>query len=318
MSVLTFPDQFQGVGLDPAGMSFKIENPVMRHKVDGGYAFTRPRYTKPASATVNCRYVRLTQADVATISSFWNQTAGGSRAFMFKEPSSGGLIKVRFANEALEFRYTGHGAERSWDVDLSFETVFGFTVPNATTPDLSSIPSTLLNYDAMPFIYGLDVEGTSDPRNETVQAILASAGVNTSEAIFNYSDSASRVMSVADIATIAAWNPAKNLPTSMSDVERRDCENYCNILVGSLDALNYGGLAFGRMSFQLEDNRDGYIHFVHQTCVALAITGETYSLHGIDAIDSRTAPIDQFAGLYAPDTGVPAEYLRLKITLFQM
>lgn len=133
MSVLTFPDKFQGVGLDPAGMVIKFDNPVMRHKVDGGYSFTRPRYTKAAPASINCRYVRLTQNDVQVISEFWNATKGGSKAFMFTEPSTGGLLKVRFLNEALEFRYSGHGAERTWDVDLSFETVFDFAVP-AQTP----------------------------------------------------------------------------------------------------------------------------------------------------------------------------------------
>lgn len=317
MSILTFPTTFEGIGFDPSGLSIKIDNPALKHKVDGGYSISRPRYTKPAAATVTCRYVALTQNDVTTITNFWNSVAGGSKAFMFTEPASGVQAKVRFANESLDFKYVGHGAIRAWDVELTFETVFAFMTPSESIVTATGFS---LPYESMPLIYGLNVDGTSDPRAQLVDQLLAANGVLSTGIYLNYTDSASRVMSIADMVKIASWNPAKALPGFPLDVERRDCENYCNILIGAIDGAGYGGLALGRLSFQLEDSRDGNVLFVHQVVVGIVKTGGVYDLYCIDAIDSRSAPIGAFAGLYAndPDVNLPAQYLRMNATFLSM
>lgn len=125
LEIAHFPDQFEGIGFDVKGATLTSANPVQRHKTEGGYSYTRPRYTRRPADTLTLSCVALTGADVERLQRFWELTRGRSLAFKWTNPLSSKVESFRFANEKLTFTYTGVGDHRRWDTQIMLEQVVG-------------------------------------------------------------------------------------------------------------------------------------------------------------------------------------------------
>lgn len=103
-------------GQDSAYFKVTQADPSMRTPTEGGYVYTRPRFTRRPRRTFVTGFTNISEADRALLEQFWNDTRGGSLAFDWTHPISGEVISVRFAHQKpLEFEYAGIGHWRRWN-----------------------------------------------------------------------------------------------------------------------------------------------------------------------------------------------------------
>lgn len=110
---LVFPTLSRGEDARFFGMS--QEDPAMRTKVEGGYVFTRPRFTRRPRRSFTTGFTNISDADRALLENFWNDTKGGSSAFAWTHPFTNEVIQVRF-KKGFDFSYVGIGHSHRWDV----------------------------------------------------------------------------------------------------------------------------------------------------------------------------------------------------------
>lgn len=104
-----------GAGQDSKYYTITPDDPAMRAPLEGGYEFTRARYTRRPRNTYTSGFTHITDEDKALLDAFYEQVRGGSLIFDWVRPTDEVTLKVRFA-EPLQWKYTGKGYERYWDV----------------------------------------------------------------------------------------------------------------------------------------------------------------------------------------------------------
>lgn len=114
---LTFPT----LSIQPDASTFKVSipNPAKEpESTDGGYMFTRPKFTRRPAKTFSFKFVDIGQQDRNALTNFWETTKGSSVAFNWRDPTSGTLHNVRFGKGmTLEFVRTGVGTNHRYDTN---------------------------------------------------------------------------------------------------------------------------------------------------------------------------------------------------------
>lgn len=115
-----FPTLSQGQ--DSKFYSVVRENVAMKTKMEGGYVVSRARHTRTPRRTFTTGFSNLTNADRASLESFWDTVRGGSVIFDWTDPVSNVAIPVRFAGDSgLTWKYEGVGYTRLWSVQFTLE-----------------------------------------------------------------------------------------------------------------------------------------------------------------------------------------------------
>ena len=117
MTDLVFPT----LSIQPDALSFKVSIPNAAkepQETDGGYMFTRPKFTRRAARTFSFKFKDLSQADKAALEGFWFQTKGSAVAFNWTEPTTGAVHNVRFGKGmTIEFQRSGVGFNHRYDTN---------------------------------------------------------------------------------------------------------------------------------------------------------------------------------------------------------
>lgn len=99
---------------DSSKFSETKDNPAMELETDGGYTYTRPRYTSAPKRTWTIGFTNFTLEQKQTIDKFWNDVMGGSDAFYWTEPTTKEDVLVRFKSQ-ITWSYKGSGSTYRWD-----------------------------------------------------------------------------------------------------------------------------------------------------------------------------------------------------------
>lgn len=102
-------------GLDSQQFSVTLEDVAMKSEMEGGYVVSRAKHTRKPRKTFNVAYKGISDADRATLDSFYSTVGGGSVIFDWTDPSAGTTWQVRFEGE-LQFSYAGKGTTKLWNV----------------------------------------------------------------------------------------------------------------------------------------------------------------------------------------------------------
>lgn len=87
------------------------------NETDGGYAISRPKFTRRPRRTFSWRYVEMRDADKAALLAFWELVKGRSNAFNWQHPVSGTIYNVRFGDMEMSFSRAGYGPINLWQSD---------------------------------------------------------------------------------------------------------------------------------------------------------------------------------------------------------
>lgn len=101
---------------DSAKFTETSDNPAITLETDGGYEYTRPRYTSIPKRSWTIGFTNMTLEEKDILTQFWNTVRGGSDAFFWTEPTSGKEYLVRFKSE-FRWQYKGAGKTYRWDCD---------------------------------------------------------------------------------------------------------------------------------------------------------------------------------------------------------
>jgi hypothetical protein len=109
----------------------KLEDEAMRTPMEGGYVVSRARTTRAPRHVFTTGFTDLTDAQKSELDAFFGTTTrGGSVIFDWVDPASGATFSVRFGstiggdssnNTFLDWKYTGMGSTRRWDVQFDLE-----------------------------------------------------------------------------------------------------------------------------------------------------------------------------------------------------
>ncbi|CCG43297.1 hypothetical protein [Magnetospirillum molischianum] len=123
MTVRSFPAIS---GRDQKYYNEKLDNPAAGSKSEGGYEFTRPKFTRRPRRTFADGYTAISQAEKTSLEQFWNDVRGSSDIFLWTSPITGESVQVRFVlGKTLDFKYShfqktlDDEPDHRWDV--SFE-----------------------------------------------------------------------------------------------------------------------------------------------------------------------------------------------------
>jgi hypothetical protein len=86
---------------------------AIRNEMEGGYAVTRPRYTRSPPKTFVTGFTNITETEKAQIEAFWELKRGGSAAFTWLDRVTNITHIVRFKGD-LKFTYAGMGGTHRW------------------------------------------------------------------------------------------------------------------------------------------------------------------------------------------------------------
>lgn len=100
---------------DSSQYSESAEDVAIREKMEGGYVYSRPKFTRPARKTFRTGFSDLTNADKLVLEAFWLTVKGGSDIFTWLNPVSGVTYNVRFT-KPLTYEYFGRNAVHRWNV----------------------------------------------------------------------------------------------------------------------------------------------------------------------------------------------------------
>lgn len=108
-------------GQDSSLYSVELEDASLKTTMEGGYVVSRAKHTRPARKTFHSGFTFITDADRATLETFYGTTVrGGSVVFDWQDPPSLAIYQVRFVGP-LQFKYVGRGDTRRWDVTFALE-----------------------------------------------------------------------------------------------------------------------------------------------------------------------------------------------------
>lgn len=112
---------FASAKFDSKTYTEEQDDPAMRNKMEGGYTITRPRYSR-IRKTFSFTYRSMTEADKATMQTFWGTTKGGSEIINWTNPYNNTVYQVRFL-EKLQWTQVGAGTLKLWDCAVKLEQV---------------------------------------------------------------------------------------------------------------------------------------------------------------------------------------------------
>lgn len=100
---------------DSAKYSETSENVAVRAGMEGGYVYTRPRFTRAARKTFTTGLTNLSNEQKQTLETFWNTVKGGSDIFTWVNPVTLATHNVRFT-KPIQYEYAGRGGVHRWNV----------------------------------------------------------------------------------------------------------------------------------------------------------------------------------------------------------
>jgi len=106
---------------DAKHFGIDIEDNTVRAKTEGGYEFTRKRFTRKPRKTFMTGFTMMSQADYDTFIDFWDEYQG-ARAFNWVEPTTNSVHSVRFADKP-SIQYVGKGSTFLYDVVVKMKQV---------------------------------------------------------------------------------------------------------------------------------------------------------------------------------------------------
>jgi phage-related protein len=107
---------------DSANFTVEHEDPSIRSDMEGGYVYSRPRFTRTPRRTWTSGFTYIKPQGKSDLEAFWQTVKGGSDLFQWRNPSDGTDIIVRFKGP-LKFTYRGNGSNKRWDVQFTVEEV---------------------------------------------------------------------------------------------------------------------------------------------------------------------------------------------------
>jgi len=90
------------------------EDPAMRTEMEGGYVYSRPRFTRTPRKTFTTGFTNLSNDEKNTLEAFWNTVKGGSEIFQWTDPVENVVVEVRFT-APIQFNYAGYEGNHRWD-----------------------------------------------------------------------------------------------------------------------------------------------------------------------------------------------------------
>ena len=105
---------------DSASAKRSLEDPSMSVEMEGGYTYTRARFTRTPRKKWSIKYTFISDADKLLLESFWNTVMGGSESFFWTDDYNSTQYAVRFKGE-ISFIYKGRGGNHRWDVSFDLE-----------------------------------------------------------------------------------------------------------------------------------------------------------------------------------------------------
>jgi hypothetical protein len=90
-------------------------DPAMRKEIEGGFAITRPRYTRAPPITFTTGWTDISDADKKRLMTFYANQRGGSNSFDYVHPIDGHTVQVRFVGK-VEPEYAGFGGNHRWNI----------------------------------------------------------------------------------------------------------------------------------------------------------------------------------------------------------
>lgn len=111
-----FPPSSPTLKEDSSGFSMEQADPAIKVKAEGGYAMSRPRYTRTPPRKIMTKFTAIKESDRALLEAFWNSKKGGSVIFTYTIPPTNEEINVRFG-KSMKYKYKGTGGTHLWDVE---------------------------------------------------------------------------------------------------------------------------------------------------------------------------------------------------------
>lgn len=116
----------------PAGMENKEDSSHFQvsfedlsdsRQTDGGYKYTRSKYTRKPRKKLKIGFTAIPEADKLLIEAFYNEHFGGNTVFTYQSYESGRpTYLVRFTGP-VGFRYSGVGITPLWDISCEIEVI---------------------------------------------------------------------------------------------------------------------------------------------------------------------------------------------------
>lgn len=99
----------------------EFEDKTRRSDSDGGYEFTRPKFTRNGRRTFKTGFTEMSASDFDIFQDFWD-AYGGYKSFAWTNPADGRTHTVRFA-EPPTVVYSGVGAVATYNVEVALKQV---------------------------------------------------------------------------------------------------------------------------------------------------------------------------------------------------
>lgn len=99
----------------------RVEGGTVSKQMEGGYNFTRKRYTRKPARSFKIGFTLLTEADrIALVAHF--DRVGSHTEFQWKHPTTAEVIYCRYTEkETFSFKYDGTGGNHRWSIELQLE-----------------------------------------------------------------------------------------------------------------------------------------------------------------------------------------------------
>jgi phage-related protein len=99
----------------------EVDDNTMRSSSDGGYEFSRPRFTRKPRKTFTTGFTELSQSDYALLMDFWDAYQGAV-SFTWVDPTDNVAHTVRMTKPPV-VTYRGIGPRRMWNVEVTMKQV---------------------------------------------------------------------------------------------------------------------------------------------------------------------------------------------------
>lgn len=124
MTYPAFPLNHQSQGWDSSQYEVSMENPTASMPMDGGYTYSRAKFTRAPRRTFKMSWVSMNAADYQTLQTFWTTSKGSAAIFDWYDPGNDRTYHVRFKEkDGLVAKYLGMGTRQLWAVTLQFDEV---------------------------------------------------------------------------------------------------------------------------------------------------------------------------------------------------
>lgn len=108
---------------DASQFELTFEKLTEEFKTDGGYKYTRSKYTRKPHKRLKIGFTAVPEADKILIEDFYNAHFGGHSVFSYRSYEPGRpLYLVRFSGP-IGFRYSGIGVSPIWDIACELDVI---------------------------------------------------------------------------------------------------------------------------------------------------------------------------------------------------